>query len=349
MPSRRKDLLFECDARASALRVSLVGQEAKYSGTIQIDAAVGDGALRETCLCVALPQSGRVDRVLVQFFPRREPAPRWTMGSEELSARKWSDREQTTAGWDASLETWELTLRRPRSTPFEITAVREVSAAEAAPASAGGGEPLVLTLASLPEATQSDGNPGRAQRRPAGHSHRQSALKPIPPDRSRRTARRPCRAPFATIRRRQVAQGAAAALRVFRKAGRLAGLGVELSSAIVVSSATADPAPGDLRSAKRRPPAARANVSAGRCPRRHPRCLDRRRPRRVAMDGNRGGRPADGGPAGRPEVSPRGDRMDGFGATAGNRRFVGPAAAGARPARAGTALDGLAAARLSER
>ncbi len=154
-----KDLLFACDARASSLRVSLIKREAKYSGTIRINAAVGEGVLRETCLLRCLPQSGLVNRVLVQFFPRRDTAPRWSLGGEEVFARKWSRHEQTMAGWDASLETWELTLRRPRNAAFEITAVREVSSPEAksAPASAAGSGPLVLTLASLPEATSQTG------------------------------------------------------------------------------------------------------------------------------------------------------------------------------------------------
>ncbi len=156
-----KDLLFECDAGAGALRVSLIGREAKLSGTIHIDAAVGEGALRETCRLRCLPQSAGVERVLVQFFPRRQTAPRWTISGDEVSARKWSDREQTKAGWDASLETWELTLRHPKSTPFEITAVREVSAAEAAPASAGS-EPLCADAGLFAGGNAADGKPGPA-------------------------------------------------------------------------------------------------------------------------------------------------------------------------------------------
>ena len=96
------------------------------------------------------------------------------MAGDEVSPRKWSDREQTKAGWDASLETWELTLRHPKRTPFEITAVRQIAAAEATSASAGGG-PMVLTLASLPEATSQTGSLVVRQRGSASHSHGQPA------------------------------------------------------------------------------------------------------------------------------------------------------------------------------
>ena len=69
-----QDLLFEYDARASRLEIALVPQRAKYAGTIQIDAALEDGLLRESCRLRCVPESGRVDRLLVQFFPRRDTA-----------------------------------------------------------------------------------------------------------------------------------------------------------------------------------------------------------------------------------------------------------------------------------
>ena len=78
-----QDLLFEYDARANRLEVALVAQKAKYAGTIQIDAALDDGVLRESCRLRCVPESGRVDRVLVQFFPRRDTAPRWTLGGDD--------------------------------------------------------------------------------------------------------------------------------------------------------------------------------------------------------------------------------------------------------------------------
>ena len=158
-------LLFECDDRAGPLEVSLVAEKPKYTGTVRIEAAIGGGVLRERSLLRCVPEAGRVDRLLVQFFPRRDTAPRWILGGaddRELSVRKWSKSEQAAAGYGDSVETWELTLRRPRSTAFEITAVREVELQNKQPRPVVATSPNgtnnhdsmlgVVTLASLPEA-----------------------------------------------------------------------------------------------------------------------------------------------------------------------------------------------------
>ena len=76
-----------------------------------------------------------------------------------VSARRWSNEEQAAAGVDPSLETWELTLRRPRGDAFEIRGVREVPLS---------GLPVVVSLASLPEATAQRGEVVIRSLRPAG-------------------------------------------------------------------------------------------------------------------------------------------------------------------------------------
>src|SRR5690606_12897200 len=108
-----QDLLFQQDDRANSLKISLADKPPKYAGTIQIDAMVDDGVAREQCTVRCVPESGRVDRVLIHFLPRRETAPRWTLGGEDdrqISARKLSADEQTAAGWNSAAETWEVKL-----------------------------------------------------------------------------------------------------------------------------------------------------------------------------------------------------------------------------------------------
>ncbi len=108
--------------------VSPVPQAARYSGTIRITAEVGNRAVRETCLLRCVPEAGQVERVLVRLAPSRPTPPDWTLdgrGDGQFTARRWSDQERAAAGGDPSIETWELTLRRPRNVPFEIAAVRE--------------------------------------------------------------------------------------------------------------------------------------------------------------------------------------------------------------------------------
>jgi hypothetical protein len=212
-----QDLLFECDSRASRLEVALVAQKAKYAGTIEIDAALADGVLSESCLLRCVPQAGQVGRVLVQFFPRRETAPRWTLGAEDdrpLSARKWSNAEQAAAGFGDSVETWEVTLPHPRSAAFEITAVRSTAVQTAQPSGSAARAPLILTLASLPEAA---GQRGIVAVRSlgAGPLHIENRrLTPIPPKSVPADRVQTVRGSYRFDPARDVADGAAAALRV---------------------------------------------------------------------------------------------------------------------------------------
>ena len=217
-----QDLLFEDSPQANGLEIALIGQEARYTGTIQIDAAVDDGAIREDYLVRCVPQLGHVDRVLVQLFARRDMAPLWTLGSDgdrQVSARKWSDEEQAAAGWDDSIETWELTLRRPQSGPFEIRATRDVPIGSGKPTAAASGDegPITLPLASLPEATSQRGtltirHMGSESLRIDHRRLRPVPPEPIPPDRLQSVA-----GVFRYDPARDMAEGAAAVVRVVRE------------------------------------------------------------------------------------------------------------------------------------
>jgi len=169
-----RELLLEYDSRAKDLKIRLVPRKPKYSAAIRVEATVGDRSLQETYSFRCLPDSVRVGRVLVQFFPRRAAPPRWTFGAEDeqsITARPWTKDEQAAAGIDPLVEVWELTLRRPRGAPFEIAATRETTYSER----------QSLSLASLPESLSQRGmvlvhalgqTPLRIDTR----------LKPIPPE-----------------------------------------------------------------------------------------------------------------------------------------------------------------------
>ncbi len=142
------ELLFENDAGAAGLRVSLENRKPSYTAEIEVEACLGNETLREDYLLRCTPSpSAHIDRVLVRFSHRRGAEVRWSLGKEDLQAlvaRRWPVEEQVAAGRPPEEETWELTLRRPRSEAFEIRATRETKLA--------GPEPV--SLASLPDATQ---------------------------------------------------------------------------------------------------------------------------------------------------------------------------------------------------
>jgi len=140
-----RDLLFEGNDDPTALQIELERQEPLYSADVRVEAAVGDQRLAERYVVDCRPQSARVDRVVVRFSHGRDTDPRWALGTEDdrpSDARRLSRDELTGAGWDPEQETWELTLRRPRSEPFRIIATREVALGEDEP----------ISLASLPDA-----------------------------------------------------------------------------------------------------------------------------------------------------------------------------------------------------
>ncbi|MEN6407213.1 MAG: hypothetical protein ABFC77_12165 [Thermoguttaceae bacterium] len=148
------DLLFESNEASEPLMVSLVGQKPNYDAAVDVDVAVGAVAIRETCRIRCTVVSGRVDRVPVLFFPRREGPVQWSLDGDAtdrgVSARRWSAAELSAAGWDASLEVWELSFAKPQSGTFELTARRQTPW--------NGRQPATVLLAALPEASHQRGS-----------------------------------------------------------------------------------------------------------------------------------------------------------------------------------------------
>jgi len=162
-----RDPLFELDAGtagSSAVKVLLETRKPSYSATIQVEATLSDHSLIESYRLDCVPQTARVDRVLVRFSRPRTAPVRWTLGAEEEG--QWTAERLSPAVRQASRlasedeasrlasegqasrpasggETWEIRLDRPRSVPFQIRAVRTTQLTER----------QAVSLASLPEAS----------------------------------------------------------------------------------------------------------------------------------------------------------------------------------------------------
>jgi hypothetical protein len=138
-------LLFEEDAAAADLRVSLEPQNPSYAATIRVEATTIDGTLVESYRMNCIPAGARVERVLVKFSRLRTTPLQWTLGGGEesgLTARRL-DEDLAAGPAGSSAETWEITLQHPQNLPFEIRARRTGKLTKKEP----------LSLASLPEAT----------------------------------------------------------------------------------------------------------------------------------------------------------------------------------------------------
>jgi hypothetical protein len=147
---RPEELLFLEDPGAAGLRIALENRRPRYSGVIRVKAAVADGILYESYSLRCVPESGEIDGVRVHFSHRRDVPIRWSLGNEDeqqLTAKLVSATTPSSGTPATEDEVWELKFRRPRNTPFEITAMRHVPLADQRP----------ISLVSLPEAVSQRG------------------------------------------------------------------------------------------------------------------------------------------------------------------------------------------------
>ncbi|HTU25170.1 MAG TPA: hypothetical protein VMF30_07220 [Pirellulales bacterium] len=144
-------LVFAVDATAARLEVATVPRKPTYAGEINVDVIADGKTLTETYTLRCSSPSARVDRLL--FFcshPRPEPL-RFSLagaGGGQIAARRLSPDEHSANHLTKAGEAWELTLRPPRSGPFEIRAVRSLAFKGLLP----------LSLAALPEASTQRGS-----------------------------------------------------------------------------------------------------------------------------------------------------------------------------------------------
>lgn len=140
------DLLFLEDPGTARLRVSLESRKPAYGATVRVEASVGAAMLQENYVITCSPErAATLDRVVVQFSPRRKEPPRWFVNGEDetrFSAKQLPAEQQAAAGRSLDVETWELSFRRPKNAPLEIRAIREIKM----------DKPLPVSLASLPDA-----------------------------------------------------------------------------------------------------------------------------------------------------------------------------------------------------
>jgi hypothetical protein len=169
------DLLFLDDAGAAGAEIAATPQKPAYSCDILVTANVSKDRLQENYVLRCVPEAARVDRVMIQLSQSRDAPPQWTLGSEDdkqLSARRLSKGEQISAGLGTAGETWEITLRRPRSAAFEIHGARETTLQGAEP----------VCLAALPEAARQRGTLVVRSSSAEGLQIENRRLKSIPPE-----------------------------------------------------------------------------------------------------------------------------------------------------------------------
>ncbi len=168
-----RDPLFLNDADAAGMQVSVETGKPDYSATIEVKATVSDEGLEESYRLRCVPESSRVDRVLVRFSHARTAPLQWSLGTEDedqWSARRLPQAEQTAGGLGPDGEAWEIRLARPRSVPFEIRGTRSAKLTA----------PEAVNLISLPKATAQQATVVVCSAGPAGFQIQNRLLEPIP-------------------------------------------------------------------------------------------------------------------------------------------------------------------------
>ena len=144
-------VLFVEDAVFAQATLALDRRRPSFTADIRLDAAVQKTSLTETCTIQCVPESARVERLLVQFSVDRPVPLEWSLAggnSGQFSARRLAAGEQRLAGLPAGGEVWELNLRLSRPGAFELRAVRSVPFEAELP----------LALVSVAEATSQRGS-----------------------------------------------------------------------------------------------------------------------------------------------------------------------------------------------
>ena len=165
--------VFENLGPAASLLVALERQRPSYSAAIRVEAVAGEGSLVESCRVRCVPETGRVERVLVQLAQPQGVPWKWSFGpegDEPITARAWRPSGAADGAAAAGGQTWEIALRRPRSTSFELHATRSLPWSGPSP----------LGLPSLPEAANQRGTVAIAVAGSAGVRIQNNRLSPIP-------------------------------------------------------------------------------------------------------------------------------------------------------------------------
>jgi len=144
--------LLALDARARQVEVTLQRQPPRFQANISLDATVTPDTLWESYVLRIVPESGGLQRLLVQFSNARPEPLQWSFASDaaddDIVARRLSEPQRVEAGLSTDAEVWLLTWQRARTTPFQLRASRSVPFTE---------QQMVVSLVSVPEARQQQG------------------------------------------------------------------------------------------------------------------------------------------------------------------------------------------------
>ncbi|MCU0958704.1 MAG: hypothetical protein MUF48_01245 [Pirellulaceae bacterium] len=172
---RAGSLVFDDDERASRVAVTMAREEPEFAASVTVDVDVTQDALIESYRVVCTPDATPLERVQIHFSEPRAAELVWRWVGDEpgiLSARRLREGAEEGAGLPLSGESWEIVLRTPQRSPFELRGQRTTA----------GSPPRTVSLATLPDAVSHDGQLTLRAKDGQRLSVQAQAVTPIPCD-----------------------------------------------------------------------------------------------------------------------------------------------------------------------
>jgi hypothetical protein len=216
LASRWEGVLFDALRGSKSLRFSLLRNPVRFAASAEVVAKIKGDTLEESYVLRCAPEGGRIEQLTVHFSHSRSNAPVWSLVGDEQSrpaATRLAGEESADADGG---ETWLVSLRHARSTPFELRATRVSNLTGETP----------LSLVALPGSPQHDATLSVMGAVDSNYLVRNRSLDPIPVDRS--VAMGGVRAAYRYAAVRDAYAGPQPAIRIVP-----AGEGVETASAVV--------------------------------------------------------------------------------------------------------------------
>ncbi|MHB8952804.1 MAG: hypothetical protein ACYC4U_07465 [Pirellulaceae bacterium] len=120
---RQGGVVFVDNDQADRLTINIMREDPEYAAVVHVDVEVNQNVLAESYRIECTPDSTPVSQLRLHLSETRPVPLTWQFAGGEnaiLDARRLTGEQQAPASLQRTGETWEITLRTPQATPFEI-------------------------------------------------------------------------------------------------------------------------------------------------------------------------------------------------------------------------------------
>lgn len=166
-------VVFVDNDQARPLRLNIAREDPEFAAAVYVDVEVDQASYVEGYRIVCTPDASPVTQLRVHLSEVRQGDLPWQFigdGNAILDAHRVNIEQDAPSGLHRTGEVWDITLRKPQATPFEVRAQRTTRSATA----------LNASLATLPAAVSHEGRLMIRSMDGTRLAVKASAVKPIP-------------------------------------------------------------------------------------------------------------------------------------------------------------------------